>query len=235
MKKIVVLILAIVLLTSGCGKKNDEKSTQIKTDSVSTDVLPLPADARLADAMDANRDTVGWLTVPGTTIDESVQQSTDNDYYLRRDEKGNYDFEGCYFTDYECVVNDMASLGPNTIIYGHTFQDDESQSHFGQLWKFAKDAEFAKEHKTIYYSTPDGMLEWEIISVGEVDAEKDTSVINALPSKGEMNTLVDMAIERSIYSYDFQPDGVENILTLSTCTGDNATRLVIVARLVTTI
>jgi ATP-dependent helicase/nuclease subunit A len=36
------------------------------------------------------------------------------------------------------------------------------------------DAEFARTHKTIFYSTQDGMLEWEIISVGEVDATQNS-------------------------------------------------------------
>ena len=34
------------------------------------------------------KDTVGYLKVPGTTIDEVVVQYTDNDYYLRKSPVG---------------------------------------------------------------------------------------------------------------------------------------------------
>ena len=47
-----------------------------------------PPDERLAAAQKENPDTVAWITIPGTNIDAPVQQYGDNDYYLRRDEKG---------------------------------------------------------------------------------------------------------------------------------------------------
>ena len=48
-----------------------------------------PPDERLAAAQKENPDTVAWITIPGTNIDAPVQQYGDNDYYMRRDEKGN--------------------------------------------------------------------------------------------------------------------------------------------------
>ncbi len=41
-----------------------------------------------------NNDVVGWLYLPGTTIDEAVLQGTDNDYYLRKNITKAYDFNG---------------------------------------------------------------------------------------------------------------------------------------------
>lgn len=76
--------------------------------------------AELADAVRQNSDVVGWLTLPNTTINEAVVQTTNNDYYLRRDVKKNYAYEGCYYMDYESVMFDNgADLAQNTIIYGH--------------------------------------------------------------------------------------------------------------------
>lgn len=47
-----------------------------------------PPDERLAAVQKENPDTVAWITIPGTNIDAPVQQYGDNDYYLRRDERG---------------------------------------------------------------------------------------------------------------------------------------------------
>ena len=48
----------------------------------------------------ANTLSLRWLTLPNTTINEAVVQTTNNDYYLRRDVKKNYAYEGCYYMDY---------------------------------------------------------------------------------------------------------------------------------------
>ncbi|MFR7712506.1 MAG: hypothetical protein ACLUZ8_16715, partial [Gemmiger formicilis] len=56
-----------------------------------------PPDERLAAAQKENPDTVAWITIPGTNIDAPVQQYGDNDYYLRRDEKGTEDYHGCIY------------------------------------------------------------------------------------------------------------------------------------------
>ena len=64
-----------------------------------------PPDERLAAAQKENPDTVAWITMPGTNIDAPVQQYGDNDYYLRRDEKGGKDYHGCIYADYACRMD----------------------------------------------------------------------------------------------------------------------------------
>ena len=59
-----------------------------------------PPDERLAAAQKENPDTVAWITIPGTNIDAPVQQYGDNDYYLRRKEKGAEYYHGCIYADY---------------------------------------------------------------------------------------------------------------------------------------
>ena len=60
-------------------------------------------DADVLEALDyeisQNRDTIGWLKIPGTKINNSVLQSYDNAYYLRQDERRKYSLYGCYFAD----------------------------------------------------------------------------------------------------------------------------------------
>lgn len=77
-----------------------------------------PPDERLAAAQKDNPDTVAWITIPGTNIDAPVQQYGDNDYYLRRDEKGTEDYHGCIYADYTCRMNSGEKVSRNLIFTG---------------------------------------------------------------------------------------------------------------------
>ena len=70
--------------------------------------------AEMLDSLDyeilQNRDTVAWLKIAGTEINNSVVQSYDNAYYLRRNERREYDVYGCYFLDYECMTGSREDL-----------------------------------------------------------------------------------------------------------------------------
>ena len=70
-----------------------------------------------------NDDTVGWLYVPGTTIDESVVQGDDNNVYLRRNNLGRNAFDGCYFADYRTKLGKRGTLSKNVVVYGHSMDD----------------------------------------------------------------------------------------------------------------
>ena len=65
-----------------------------------------------------NPDTVAWITIPSTNIDAPVQQYGDNDYYLRRDEKGTEDYHGCIYADYTCRMNSGEKVSRNLIFTG---------------------------------------------------------------------------------------------------------------------
>ena len=77
-------------------------------------------DADVLDALDyytqRNQDTVAWLRVPGTKINDPVLQSHDNFTYLRTDEFREYDLYGCYFADWECSIGPRSVLSPNTVV-----------------------------------------------------------------------------------------------------------------------
>lgn len=238
MKKLALFLLAaLILLLPACQRSPYPSSTSSLPSSPTAsegveDKQTLPPDERLQPAMLANKDTVAWLTVDGTSIDGPVQQSVDNDYYLRRDALGQYSFEGCYFADFESNTASGQAISRNTIIYGHSFSDDAEQRYFKQLERYIDDVTFAQANRTIWLSLNDEMLQWEIISAGVADAKEETLAITANPTPLELEQIVQMAIDRSEYAFDFSASECGHILTLSTCTGDDATRLLVVARLV---
>ncbi|MEG1388789.1 MAG: class B sortase [Angelakisella sp.] len=180
-----------------------------------------------------NPDTVGWLTVPGTDINNSVVQSHNNSYYLRRDERKQDAVYGCYYADYECSVSDRNNLTPNTVIYGHSdLKDNPDGPRFSQLFRFT-DPKFAEEHRTILLSTPEETLEWEIFSVFYTDVNFDYIRVELTPE--DLKAISDKAVSLSVHDYGLVPTGEDKLLTLSTCSvrdgSDGNHRFVVMARL----
>ena len=76
-----------------------------------------------------NKDIYAWLEIPGTNVSYPIlQHPTEDEYYLRRNYKGEDDKEGCLFT--ECSYNDGKMGDRMTVIYGHNMKNQEM---FGSL------------------------------------------------------------------------------------------------------
>ena len=192
----------------------------------------------------ANSDTIGYLNVPGTSIDTVVVQSpTDNGLtgsykYLKNDFYGEFTKYGNVFLDYRCG---KYTLSTNTILYGHTTEG--GQQVFYDLEKY-QDPEFFKKNPIVEYSTLYNTYRWKIFSVfaTTVDASDDGGYvfdyIYPTMSEDDMRGYLLGVKERELYhtGVDVQPS--DKILTLSTCSylfhtnGRRITaRLVVVARM----
>ena len=197
----------------------------------------IETDADVLDAIDyytqRNQDTVAWLRIPGTKINDPVLQSHDNFTYLRTDEFREYDLYGCYFADWECSVGPRDILSANTVVYGHSDLTDQPDGpRFSQLFHFA-DAEFAAATPVIHFSTLEEQMEWEVFAV--VYTNTGFSYIDAEP-EGGAQALAQEAMKRSIYDYGVTVGPEDKILTLSTCSvrddpQDRSQRFVVMARL----
>ena len=66
-----------------------------------------------------NPDVIGWITVPGTTINSPIVQAPtdDPDFYLSHDVYGNYNIYGAIYLDAECAEAGLDSR--NAVILGH--------------------------------------------------------------------------------------------------------------------
>lgn len=198
---------------------------------------PTPPDeellAELQAAEAANSDTVGWLRVPNTDIDESVVHSGDNEFYLRRGVNKLYDWYGCYFADGENTFGTRDDLCRNTIIYGHSMNEDPDSLKFSQLKRF-NDLEFATNNPYIYFATEEDDMVWEIFAVFYTDLGFNYIEVN--PSDADFTAMINEAIKRSEMIYDVEVTANDKILTLSTCSYKFGTsrdqRYVVMARLV---
>ncbi|MBE6897597.1 MAG: class B sortase [Ruminococcaceae bacterium] len=267
-KRILALLLAAVMLLSlsGCDSREKPEPEEIPNqEEVQTpEVKPEEPEEKqeieeeiviekpelgeeIAELKAKNDDVVGWLQIPDTEIDNAVVQTTNNEFYLRKDELKQYSWTGCYWIDFECTVGPTAEdLGRSTVIYGHNvnYDDGKDKERFSQLFHFA-DEQWAKEHPYIYFSTPEEDMAWEVFAVAYttddfnyIQVLKDRKVSSEQITEAQMINIVNEARERSEYDYnDVEVNGDDKIITLSTCSYKygrrNDVRFIVMAKLVT--
>lgn len=200
-----------------------EESTTMNIEELnSTRFVPGSYDALLT----INKDTIGWLVVPGTKIDYPIVQGKDNNYYLTHNFYNETDFAGWLFLDYR---NARENLDDNTIIYGHN--RFSSGVMFGTLQNLRKKAFFdTEENNYITFNTLKHGYKWQIFSVYGINVTNDY-LYNSFLEKTERQKFYNKLVKRSQIKFDVEVTDEDKILTLSTCL-DNNKRLVVHAVLV---
>lgn len=183
------------------------------------------------DALKAvNDDVVGWIYVEALEdVSYPVVKGPDNSTYLHMTYEKNYNFAGTIFIDYE-NAGDFSDC--NTLVYGHNMKNG---SMFGQLKNFTKDEETYKKSKYFWILTPDKNYRYEIISAYVTAVNSDTYTLFKGPGK-EFQEYLDKIIGYS--EIKTEPGDLtikDKIVTLSTCTGNEATRFVVQGKRVDTL
>ncbi|MCI8649177.1 MAG: class B sortase [Anaerotruncus sp.] len=219
---------SIFLSFPACSQKDTDHPPQLSSGGYSQDgtyTPPMPdvSDA-LAAAQKVNNEVVAWLVLPNTEVNEAVVQTTNNDFYLRKDIEKKYAYEGCYYMDYESLMFDEGkNLARNTIIYGHNLgnpmgvKDDPTGVKFAQLFRLEEE-QLAKQTPYVYLVTPAATHIFEIFAVSYCEAETSPIPYHyAEYSDKDFLTLVADMKARSLYTYDVSVSADDQILTLSTC------------------
>lgn len=267
------LLLALILALSlaACGKKAESQSESDLTSSSSEsgprffNPLKLPEGFKgvfdipdfskdITDAIAKNDDTIGWLNIPNTAIDEAIVHKTGAEnwkyYYRRNFDKVNFpesDWQSSktvLWADFRCTFDGTSNgLSNNTVIYGHNVNvnDDPNDSYvmFAPLINF-KNEEFAKKTPYVYFSTEKENLAWEIFAVSYVSEKLPYN--KPYEKNSDLKSTVDEVIKHSLYLYNTEVSENDKILTLSTCTYHlqdgtnlgypNPVRFIIMAKLV---
>lgn len=158
-----------------------------------------------------NPDCVGWLSIPGTSIDFPVMQN--GDFYLKHDFDGNYTDYGLPFLDERCDLDSS----DNFIIYGHHMNDG---SMFSGLLNYV-DESHCEAHPKIILETADGVETYQVAAVIRAAgsyALGDWSIFDQINiSADDFNTLVENLRERRFYDTGREPVFGDKLLTLVTC------------------
>ncbi|MCL2068698.1 MAG: class B sortase [Oscillospiraceae bacterium] len=148
----------------------------------------------LAEKHGINSDTVGWLYLPHSSIDDVVvwhdgRNGQYNSFYERRNFEKEYYFDGIYYADFRTRwggdgKGTRENLSRNTVIYGHSMEDipgirDMSLEEVAKVepnnarnsplmfteFKKLLNEDFARQNPYIFFSTRDEDMAWEIFSV----------------------------------------------------------------------
>ena len=235
--KLLSLLLVLALLAGfvACSNQDKEQETSppessyvfsnpLSEPSLPEDLGPisehLPKHREtIAEFKAINSDVVGWLEIPGTTINDVVvwYPNDYNEYYLRKDVYKRYNQAGSYYADFRNKFDGTAAgLSRNTVIYGHSLDMNDSPDapYFSQLKKFL-DQDFAEQHPYIYFSVEGEELVWEVFAVFHSTIALPYNVPEQ--SNEEFTNLISEVNKRSQYIYDVNVTTSDKILTLSTC------------------
>ena len=225
------LIFVVILTLASCQGRTSSSGHGSGSDSAGSYEASEPPETIIPDShlraqekFTLNDDTVGWLQVPGTTVDDVVLwYPHDNDFYHRRDFDHNYSKTGVYYADFRSSFQGgRDGLSQNTVIYGHSMEDEPDGPIFSQLKKFL-DEDFAKKHPYISFSTTDEDMVWEVFAVFHCyvadDRTNNFMYYNSpvFESAQAYSDVISEAMKRSYYTYDTQVTADDKILTLSTC------------------
>lgn len=174
-------------------------------------------------------DIYAWIRIPGTVIDYPiVQREGDNAYYLNHTIDGRKKTEGAIFTE---DYNSKDFTDPNTLIYGHNMKND---SMFGELHNY-KDRKFLEENPEVIIYLPDRVLHYQIFAAYVYDnrhillnfdfEDKDVydAYLESIFKRKGMSSHIDTSVEVTTE---------DQIITLSTCNGNDDQRYLVQAVLI---
>lgn len=165
----------------------------------------------ILDLQQVNADIVGWVTLDGTRIDYPFVQTSDNDYYLRRDIYGDYLYAGTIFMDYRNAA-DFTDF--STVLYGHNMQNG---SMLADIRRYADQAFFeANDSGWLYLAHDTHKL--EVLAYLVVNDDDDwvytVRSMDALAREAFLSYLEENA--RCYRTLSIEPE--DTLVTFSTCT-----------------
>lgn len=169
------------------------------------------AEVNLGSLQAINPEVIGWISIPGTSVDYPLMHSEDNNRYLSFAWNGTYSRSGSIFMEHR---NRPDFTDYNTIIYGHNMK---SGSMFAALHEY-RSAEFLQAHPNVYIADGTAVHRYEIYAAYEAPVEGDTYRL-VFADEEEKQRFLDLGLELSVVETVLTPDTQDSFLTLSTCTG----------------
>ena len=172
-----------------------------------------------------NADTAAWIRSGTGEIDYPIVHGADNSYYLNHLFDGAVNKNGTIFVD---ARNTPGFTDSNTIIYGHR---TANKSMFGSLKSYAKQ-DYLKSHPYIYITDDAGSRTYAVFAAYEVGVRELTYRLG-FEDEADKTEFLEFCVAASVVDTGIVPEVDDQILTLSTCTGQGYdTRWVVQAVLV---
>lgn len=239
---IVIVVCAGIMIRDYIREKNAQdkfenfvKNTEVQTDNKDTETeveteelgIDIPEKQIDWDAMHAEcPDIYAWIYIPGTNVDYPILQSSEDmeeDYYLDHNLDGSKGYPGCIYTQ---RLNSKDFSDHNTVIYGHNMKNG---TMFKTLHDYA-DREFFDTNKYIYIYMPDDTV--KVYEIYGAYTYSNTHILLGYDCNTDegfqeyLNTITPENYSGN-YRTDIEVTGTDKVVTLSTCTGNSATRYLV--------
>ena len=175
---------------------------------------------------EANPDTIGWISIPGTEIDYPVMYTPeDPDFYLDHGFDQEPSAGGMIYLDAgdDCGGRKVqepaeaeAAKRINFILYGHHMKNG---TMFAGLEQYL-DPESFKEYRTIFFDTLAGTGEYEVFAVFCMtarEAGEQLAPYLAAETKEQYGRLMETVRVKSLHGPKETPEWPRRLLTLMTC------------------
>ena len=205
-----------------------EVGTELGTEEIGTEIEapPVPwyqlAAVDLVGLKQQYTDIVGWIFFEDGLISYPVVQAEDNDKYLHTTYNGKDSKSGSIYVD---AAHSGDFSDTHTIIYGHNMKN---LSMFGRLKHYKTQAGYYLEHQYFQIFCGDEILRYQIFAYRDV--EVDNIIYQENYTSGRV--LSYELLRKSYVNPKLKIEDDDRIITLSTCTADDAHRFIVSAVLV---
>lgn len=200
-------------------------STAEETEEINvTPLVNTPIYPNWSDLKATNPDTRAWIKITGTSVNNVVVKTYDNDYYLKHDFYKNDSISGTVFSSY---LNKWDGTDDNLILYGHNMISGEFFAHVTHYVPNGASREplaFYKVHPTVMLATPDGgCATYKIFAGVLANTQSEYGEVfdyvdkTRFSGKDDFNSFVTGIMERSWFFTDVDLTYGDQLLTMSTC------------------
>ena len=221
-----ILLLTIALVASAvfvAGCSSDKSSSSSSSDSTykvskeDKDYLS----KRFADLTKTNNETVGYVYIPGTKLDEPVVQTNDNETYLNKTFEGqNVPLLGAVFMDMDNKKDYHDRL---TWLFGHA-RGSKVEDHrmFKDVNYFDKQ-EYMDKHKYVVIETPERKYYYEAAFLTIVPETTSFYRLDFESDEDFLNQLTNVKKDATTKNDSVQLKATDKYLVLSTCREEDDT------------
>lgn len=193
------------------------KVTTINQEEVSAEKGTISVDFESLEAI--NEDIEAWIYIKDTDINYPVLQTSNNEYYLKRDIYEKYSSCGSIFFDCNSKVD---FSDDNTIIYGHNLKNkkmfaDLSKIYKGELGDFIE----------IEIYTKDAYKKYQVITA--YMEEPNLDIVQRNFNNNEMEKYISNNIKKSKMKFMYNLSEPSKLLTLVTCDSTGDKRIIVTA------
>lgn len=235
---IIILIACVCGLIYSLSKLGPWLMANIKTNSVVNDINTIagvgdiPKDENpgvnfginFETLLQENPEVVGWIRIPGTTVNYAIVQTGDNSKYLTTSLNGTWNQFGWPFMDFR---NAPDFTDKNTVLYGHNIASgwmfaDLTHIFYGYLGTDIEIDIYRKDYR---------LLRYKVFSTYSVSPEA-YYITTEFGTDEAYSKFLNTITQRSKWNFNQTVGTDDTILTLSTCTADAKGRVVVHAKLI---